>query len=223
MMRRTLLAAAVATRSVAARRYCHLQQPPSLLCEDGPQIKRNFSPVKASDRKPLLPPPLPENVGKVCLVLDMDETLVHTSFGDKPMSPKNKGGYDIISPVENSTEVAYVKKRPFVDEFLRFCSPLFEVVIFTAATSEYANPLLDQLDPDRQLLAHRLFREHCTVDDHWYVKDLSLLGRPLNKICIIDDSWGSYDFQPQYVFARMTFSEWRHTHEEREETSKRIE
>ena len=219
MMRRTLLAAAVATRSVAARRYCHLQQPPSLLCEDGPQIKRNFSPVKASDRKPLLPPPLPENVGKVCLVLDMDQTLVHTSW-----SPVWEP--DMILPIEteDSTETAYVKKRPFVDEFLRFCSPLFEVVIFTAATSEYANPLLDQLDPDRQLLAYRLFREHCTVDDdHWYVKDLSLLGRPLNKICIIDDSWGSYDFQPQYVFARMTFSEWRHTHEEREETSKRIE
>ena len=209
MMRRTLLAAAVATRSVAARRYCHLQQPPSLLCEDGPQIKRNFSPVKASDRKPLLPPPLPENVGKVCLVLDMDETLVHTSLA--PMSQP-----DISFPLENSTHTAYVKKRPFADEFLRFCSPLFEIVIFTAATSEYANPLLDQLDPDRQLLAHRLFREHCTVtDDDIWVKDLSLLGRPLNKICIIDDSYHSYDFQPQYVFARPFQSGDTHTKREK--------
>ena len=220
MMRRTLLAAAVATRSVAARRYCHLQQPPSLLCEDGPQIKRNFSPAKASDRKPLLPPPLPENVGKVCLVLDIDETLVSTSWS--PVSQP-----DMILPLENS-ETAYVKKRPFVDEFLRFCSPLFEIVIFTSADSVYANPLMDQLDPGRQLLGeYRLFYEHCTVHTcgctRSWVKDLSLLGRPLNKICIIDNSPEAYDFQPQYVFARMTFSEWRHTHEEREETSKRIE
>ena len=229
MMRRTLLAAAVATRSVAARRYCHLQRLPGRPRDHVPQIKpnigkRNFSPVKARDRKPLLPPPLPENVGKVCLVLDLDQTLVRSWFEDKPTPPIYKGEYDIISSVENSTLVAYVKKRPFVDEFLRFCSPLFEVVIFTAATSEYANPLLDQLDPGRQLLAHRLFREHCTViDNGCHVKDLSLLGRPLKKICIIDDSCGAFRFQPQYVFARMTVSEWRHTHEEREETSKRIE
>ena len=209
--------------SVAARRYCHLQRLPGRLRFGSPQIKpnigkRNFSPAKARDRKPLLPPPLPENVGKVCLVLDLDETLVYTSWW--PVSQP-----DIISPVENSTEVSYVKKRPFVDEFLRFCSPLFEVVIFTAATSEYANPLLDQLDPGRQLLAHRLFREHCTVTDaNWYVKDLSLLGRPLEKICIIDDTSSCFSFQPQYVFARMTFSEWRHTHEERRNIKKdRIE
>ena len=200
---------------------CHgCDPPPSLLCEDGPQIKRNFSPAKASDRKPLLPPPLPENVGKVCLVLDIDETLVSTSWS--PVSQP-----DMILPLENS-ETAYVKKRPFVDEFLRFCSPLFEIVIFTSADSVYANPLMDQLDPGRQLLGeYRLFYEHCT--DHTFeytrswVKDLSLLGRPLNKICIIDNSPSAYRFQPQYVFARMTFSEWRHTHEEREETSKRIE
>ena len=170
--------------------------------------ERNFSPVIASDYEPLLPPPIPENVGKVCLVLDVDETLVHSSFRPVPQPDM------ILSiEIEGTTHRVYVKKRPFVDEFLRFCSPLFEIVIFTASLSKYADPLLDQLDPGRQLLGeYRLFREHCSHTNGAYVKDLSLLGRPLNKICIIDNSPVAYLFQSQYVFARMTFSV---THKER--------
>merc|ERR1712129_481801 len=61
----------------------------------------------------LLPPLEPRFKGKKCLVLDLDETLVHSSF--KPI-PKP----DFIIPVEIDKVVhhVYVLKRPYVDEFL---------------------------------------------------------------------------------------------------------
>eukprot|EP01126_Amoeba_proteus_P006425 TRINITY_DN1224_c0_g1_i1.p1 TRINITY_DN1224_c0_g1~~TRINITY_DN1224_c0_g1_i1.p1 ORF type:complete len:179 (+),score=21.33 TRINITY_DN1224_c0_g1_i1:142-678(+) len=69
--------------------------------------------------------------GKKCLVLDLDETLVHSSF--KPVDR-----YDFIIPVEIEGTVyqVYVAKRPGVDEFMKKVGELFEVVIFTASLSK---------------------------------------------------------------------------------------
>lgn len=49
--------------------------------------------VQPASRPALLPPPLSQDVSKKCLVLDLDETLVHSSF--KPISKP-----DYIIPVE---------------------------------------------------------------------------------------------------------------------------
>lgn len=79
----------------------------------------------------LLPPLRPEHIGQKCLVLDLDETLVHSSF--KPI-PKP----DFIIPVEIDRVVhhVYVLKRPYVDEFLLRASKHYEIVVFTASLSK---------------------------------------------------------------------------------------
>jgi len=138
----------------------------------------------------LLPPLKPEHIGKKCLVLDLDETLVHSSF--KPI-PKP----DFIIPVEIDRVVhhVYVLKRPYVDEFLLRASKCYEIVIFTASLSKYADPLLDKLDI-HNVIAHRLFRESCVIHGTAYVKDLRKLGRKLKDSIIVDNSPPSYLFQP---------------------------
>eukprot|EP00922_Rhytidocystis_sp_ex-Travisia-forbesii_P066151 GHVS01098221.1.p1 GENE.GHVS01098221.1~~GHVS01098221.1.p1 ORF type:complete len:122 (-),score=8.82 GHVS01098221.1:21-386(-) len=50
---------------------------------------------------------------------------------------------------------------------------------------QYADPLMDELDPSR-LCRWRLFRESCTLINGSYVKDLSKLGRDLKNVVIID-------------------------------------
>jgi len=126
------------------------------------------------------------------MVLDLDETLVHSSFRPVPQ-------YDLTFPVsvEGSTYTVYVKYRPFVHMFLQECSKLFETVIFTASLSVYADALMDRLDPGRALCPHRLFREHCSFTNNAYVKDLSLLGRDLTRVIICDNSPVAYLFQPR--------------------------
>jgi len=42
----------------------------------------------------------------------------------------------------------YVLKRPGVDMFLRRLAKLYELVIFTASLSKYADVIMDKLDPD---------------------------------------------------------------------------
>lgn len=46
---------------------------------------------------------------------------------------------------------------------------IYEVVIFTASLSKYADPVLDQLDIHR-VVKHRLFRESCYNNKGSYVK-----------------------------------------------------
>ncbi|KAK7692464.1 hypothetical protein QCA50_004089 [Cerrena zonata] len=140
--------------------------------------------------KPLLPPISPKYEGRKCLVLDLDETLVHSSLRPVP-SP------DFIVPVEieYTWHNFYVLKRPGVDNFLKRMGELYEVVVFTASLSKYADPVLDRLDPERTV-AHRLFRESCYNHRGNYVKDLSQLGRPIADTIILDNSPASYIFHP---------------------------
>ncbi|RKP38835.1 HAD-like domain-containing protein [Dimargaris cristalligena] len=139
---------------------------------------------------PLLQPLLPQDMGKKCLVLDLDETLLHSSF-------RMVENPDYIVPVklEGQTHNVYVLKRPGVDEFMKKVGEHFEVVVFTASLSKYADPVLDLLDIHK-VVRHRLFRESCILYAGNYVKDLSRIGRPLGDLIIVDNSPASYAFHP---------------------------
>ena len=143
-------------------------------------------------------------VGRKTLVLDLDETLVHSTFKPVPNA-------DYVFPVDIEGRVSdvYVLKRPFVDAFMRKVCALYEVVIFTASLPKYADPLLDMLERDIGLgfkgISSRLFRHHCVAHAGAYVKDLDHLGRDLRHVVIVDNSPYSYAFQPDNAIAIGTF------------------
>lgn len=143
----------------------------------------------------LLDSPHPSDVGKKCLVLDLDETLVHSSFQTIDCS------FAISIELDGAQYGVSVLKRPFVDEFIAECAKLYEVVIFTASLPEYANPVIDRLD-SRGLIKSRLFRESCVFhEERVYVKDLSRLRRNIKDCIIIDNSPLSYLFHPTNAIA----------------------
>jgi len=72
-------------------------------------------------------------------------------------------------------------------EFLEELSKIFEIVIFTAATKEYADSILNIIDPDSSFIKYRLYRNHTTINTEDTVKDLNNIGRDLNKVIIIDN------------------------------------
>ena len=129
-------------------------------------------PHSGPEHAPLLPPPLP-GVPRQTLVLDLDETLVHCH-------PGRRG----------------VALRPFVDSFLKKASTSFEIVVFTASQQDYADGVINMLDPDSLYIAHRLYRQHCTKFCGARFKELSLLGRPLERCILVDDSPISHACSP---------------------------
>lgn len=131
--------------------------------------------------------------GRKCLILDLDETLVHSSF-------KYMRQADFVIPVDIDNQIhnVYVIKRPGVDEFMKRVGELYEVVVFTASVSRYGDPLLDALDVHHSV-HHRLFRDSCYNYQGNYIKNLSQIGRPLKDTIILDNSPASYIFHPQHA------------------------
>ncbi|KAJ2657798.1 hypothetical protein GGH99_007047, partial [Coemansia sp. RSA 1285] len=147
----------------------------------------------------LLPPLTNKHHGRKCLVLDLDETLVHSSFREVEQP-------DYVVPVvlEGQEHNVYVVKRPGVDEFMRIMGQYYEIVVFTASLAMYADPVLDLLDKSK-VVHHRLFRESCNLYNGNYVKDLSRLGRDVSHSIIIDNSPASYAFHPNNAIGISTW------------------
>ncbi|KAF5369855.1 hypothetical protein D9758_001099 [Tetrapyrgos nigripes] len=140
------------------------------------------------------------------LVLDLDETLIHSTsrpipsagssgfFGLSPFGSRKVGAGHVVEVVLGGKSTCYhVYKRPFVDFFLRTVSGWYTLVIFTASMQEYADPVIDWLDAGRGILVHRLFRDSCTqLPNGSYTKDLSIIEPDLARVCLVDNSPVSY-------------------------------
>ena len=124
------------------------------------------------------------------LVFDLDETLVHCC------DDVSQG--DVVLPVTFPTgEVvnAGIKIRPYAKECLIEANKRFEVIVFTASHSCYADVVLDYLDPTNELISQRLYRESCVVSQGIYIKDLRIFAtRNLKNVVIVDNSAYSFAY-----------------------------
>ena len=136
----------------------------------------------------LIPVKFPQFKNKKTLVLDLDETLVHSSF-----FPFEKNDVILNVNLEGVYYNIYVLIRPWVEKFIQEMGKYFEIIIFTASIAAYASPLLDILDKGKNI-QYRLYREQCNFVNGVFIKDLKRLNRSLKDIIIIDNSPLAYAF-----------------------------
>ena len=112
------------------------------------------------------------------LVLDLDETLIHFSI--------------------NAQNEGHLFFRPYLFHFLNTVSEYYELIIFTAGLKEYAKIVLDLIENrmGKKIFDYRLYREHTEPNDEGiFIKDLSKIGRNLQKIIIVDNTKENYELQ----------------------------
>lgn len=160
------------------------------------------APYPADERPlPLLPPrPVSgEDDRRLTLVLDLDGTLVEC----RPFQVPEPDTTGMMTPLtvhlEGKPHAVYF--RPKAQVLLATVAKLFEVVVFTASIQSYADQVLDHLDPERKFISARLYREHCTPcpcgpGQVIFLKDMSILGRPLERVVLVDDSPISHIMTP---------------------------
>eukprot|EP01117_Protostelium_nocturnum_P004290 TRINITY_DN1568_c0_g1_i2.p1 TRINITY_DN1568_c0_g1~~TRINITY_DN1568_c0_g1_i2.p1 ORF type:complete len:236 (-),score=38.38 TRINITY_DN1568_c0_g1_i2:176-883(-) len=148
------------------------------------------------------------SMSKKILVLDLDETLVHSTT-----KRTIKFDYQVEVVIDSVLCKFYVSKRPFVEFFLKTISEWFEVVIFTASLKPYANAVIDQLDP-HGFITKRLYRESCVNKGNGYVKDLSKVHEDLSQVMILDNSPVAYALHRENA---IPISDWLANNSEDEE------
>ncbi|KAK2625247.1 hypothetical protein QTJ16_005616 [Diplocarpon rosae] len=137
------------------------------------------------------------------LILDLDETLIHSMAKGGRMSTGHMvevklstvvgaGGNAVPGP--QHPILYYVHKRPHCDDFLRRICKWYNLVIFTASVQEYADPVIDFLETERKFFSGRYYRQHCTYRHGAFIKDLSSVEPDLSKVMILDNSPLSYMF-----------------------------
>ena len=160
---------------------------------------------------------------KKILLLDLDETLIHADFFEEfPEKSENK--YDKIISFYTEEPTNFIQEntdnnttddeskddsgekvlnkvgiflRPKVQEFLKEISNYFEIGIFTASIPEYADAVINYLDPDEKLIKFRLYRNDCVnLENVIKIKDLRIFGENnLNRIVLLDNNIYSFSAQ----------------------------
>ena len=162
--------------------------------------------------------------GKKLLLIDLDETLIHSDFNLEYLNDKSIKYDEIIRFKETQEEFEenfedyddlkrkklklslFSEEREFkvgifirkgAKEFLTEVSRYFEVGIFTASVKEYADAVIDFLDPNKNLIKFRLYRNNCiNINDRIFVKDLRIIkGVDLKDAILLDNSIYSFSAQ----------------------------
>jgi CTD small phosphatase-like protein 2 len=124
------------------------------------------------------------------LVLDMDETMVSARFKSR-MPP----GFVTTFVVDFQDQPIHVRVRPYLQDCLERLSQLYEIIVFTAGVQEYADKILDQIDPERKIIKKRMYRQDCIQVQDFFVKDLDVfIDREKENIVIVDNSIMSFAF-----------------------------
>ena len=106
---------------------------------------------------------------KYTLVISLDETLIYFKIG----SIKNNKGV--------------VRLRPGITELFEAIKPYYEIVVFSSGNKKYTDLIINSFDNKNIYIDYKLCRDHCTVICNDFVKDISRIGRPLDKIVIVDN------------------------------------
>ena len=123
--------------------------------------KQNFMPIN-------LPYIRRKNFKKYSLVLDLDETLIHFK----------------VNHEQNDEGV--LKLRPGVFTFLEKLREYYEIILFTEASEAYTELIMEAFNK-KKYFDYKFFRQHTIIIGQDFVKDLQRIGRPLDKIIIIDN------------------------------------
>lgn len=153
-------------------------------------------------------PPKTRSTPEATLVVDLEETLMFSS-----LNVIEEAEYTFNTAFQDHQYKVYMILRPHVKEFLQAMAKIYELFVYTCAKKEYAEKILDILDPQRKLFRHRLYQDDCACVLGHYIKDLSILGRDFSKTVVLDNAPHTY---PYHLMNTIPIKSWSGESEDRE-------
>lgn len=142
-------------------------------------VKKNRHIIPSTIQRASLP-----HSNRKTIIFDLDETLIHCN---QSLDMPHDVALEITFP-NNSKIKAGINIRPYAVQCIRQLSKYFEIIVFTASHQCYANVIVDYLDPNKEYISYRFFRETChKTDEGFYVKDLRVFNRDLSNVLLVDN------------------------------------
>ena len=133
-------------------------------------------------------PSFAKTIASLLVIFDLDETLIHAT--EQPLA---RDPDFAVGPFP-------IYKRPFTEELLVDCARECTLAVWTSATRDYAEAILERLLPKDVRLAFVWTRERCTrrymseEQEYGWIKDLKKVkkqGFPLERVLMVDDIPGN--------------------------------
>ena len=154
------------------------------------QIQRNSPNFTRSNRPPI------KRTKRYLLVLDIDETLVHSDpipHGSSPPPGKNFD-YMLSFPNPNGTkDLIGVKLRPHLQEFITRMNAKYDLAVYTASLGDYMEEIVKILDPQKNIFVTALHRDHCIRVGNLNIKTMKNFEG--HEAILIDNLIYSYAFE----------------------------
>lgn len=121
---------------------------------------------------------------KNLLILDLDETLIHTSEKELEI------------PYDFEFNGFFVYKRPFLNEFLESVKSDYSIAVWSSGTKSYVDKLLMGMGLKEEALEFVWSRSRCTrrfdpdLQEFFFLKDLKKVkskGYSLDRVLILED------------------------------------
>lgn len=134
---------------------------------------------------------------KLVLLVDLDQTLIHTTSDDVPADMKGVHHFQLYGP---QSPWYHTRVRPRTQHFLEQISQLYELHICTFGARPYAHAIAALLDPDGRFFSYRILsRDECFNPTSKTGNLRALFPCGDSMVCIIDDREDVWNYAPNLV------------------------
>jgi len=137
---------------------------------------------------------------KLVLLVDLDQTLIHTTNDNIPPNIKDVYHFQLYGP---RSPWYHTRIRPGTASFLATISQMYELHICTFGARMYAHTIAAFLDPDGKYFSHRILsRDECFDPRSKTANMAALFPCGDSMVCIIDDREDVWSFAPNLVHVK---------------------
>lgn len=137
---------------------------------------------------------------KLVLLVDLDQTLIHTTNDNIPPNIRDVYHFQLYGP---RSPWYHTRIRPRTSKFLENISHLYEFHICTFGARLYAHTIAAYLDPKGKFFSHRILsRDECFDARSKTANMGALFPCGDNMVCIIDDREDVWNFAPNLIHVR---------------------
>ena len=117
------------------------------------------------------------------------ETKIENPFIKSPLMKK----YSLILSLDktlsyknNKTNAIILRNGLF--SFLSTIKPFFELILFSIDSQDVSYPIINMIENDKKYFDYKFYKDHCVLYKNNLIKDVTLIGRDLSKIIIVDNN-----------------------------------